>query len=417
MVVPLSFTVNLYHDGVFQVNPLEYVNFDSKLVMEMIAEELHPKKLISHVDSDSDVETNHPLSDVAHVIELYEHEDEDGGDINMISDGHKLVMEMIAEELHPKKLISHVDSDSDVETNHPLSDVAHVIELYEHEDEGNVNIPRMTTDDPWLNKLVESKFKAKKNVSYPSFNPDTPWNECKPMLGMRFESPQQLKHMLANYGVQHGYQLWYMQNDHNKLLVFCGRDVSEDKCVGLKGRKPKTVDNEECESSKQGSKNDDGRKVVNEILSKAVKERWDKKKEYEKKRVSKQALVSFSSGYREIEVRRRDQSFGVNLHQMKYVCNMWQLSVITCVHSMASMPPPTATPSSSNTLPPPPTPSSSNTMTPPLTPSTSNTILPPPTPSTSNTMTPPPTPSDSNTIPSDNVQIEYVFSSVIRTFE
>nr|GEY14147.1 hypothetical protein [Tanacetum cinerariifolium] len=32
MVVPLSFTVNLYHDGVFQVNPLEYVNFDSKVI-------------------------------------------------------------------------------------------------------------------------------------------------------------------------------------------------------------------------------------------------------------------------------------------------------------------------------------------------------------------------------------------------
>ncbi|GJX84459.1 hypothetical protein Tco_0335233 [Tanacetum coccineum] len=36
---------------------------------------------------------------------------------------------------------------------------------------------------------VESKFKAKQDVSYPSFNPDTPWDECKPVLGMRFESP------------------------------------------------------------------------------------------------------------------------------------------------------------------------------------------------------------------------------------
>nr|GEU42779.1 hypothetical protein [Tanacetum cinerariifolium] len=134
-----------------------------------------------------------------------------------------------------------------------------VVEQFEHENEGNVNKPRITTDDYWLNKVVgngtfirqaenpspnlqcrfllevenlddeqvESKFKAKKNVSYPSFNPDTPWNECKPVLEMR--------------------------------------DVSEGKCVGLKGMKPKTVDNEECESSKQGSKNGDGRKAVNEI--------------------------------------------------------------------------------------------------------------------------------------------------------
>nr|GEY48263.1 hypothetical protein [Tanacetum cinerariifolium] len=164
----------------------------------------------------------------------------------------------IAEELHLKKPVIHIDSDSDVETNHPLDDVARVVEQFKHENKGNVNKPMITTDDYWLNKVVgngtfirqtenpspnlqcrflleveilddeqvESKFKAKKNVSYPSFNPDTPWNECKPVLEMR--------------------------------------DVSEGKYVGLKG-KPKIVDNEECESSKQGSKNGDGRKAVNEI--------------------------------------------------------------------------------------------------------------------------------------------------------
>nr|GEX62913.1 hypothetical protein CTI12_AA507900 [Tanacetum cinerariifolium] len=176
-----------------------------------------------------------------------------------------------------------------VKTNHPLDDVAHVIEQFEHDHKVNVKIYRMTTDGTWLNKLVgngtfiehiensnpnlqgrfllkvedpddelvESKFKAKKNVSCPSFNPDTHWNECKPVLGMRFESPQQL-HMLANYGVQHGYQLWYIQNDHNEILVFYGRNVSEGKRAGLKGKKPITIDNEECESRKQSSKKGDG---------------------------------------------------------------------------------------------------------------------------------------------------------------
>nr|GEW57537.1 hypothetical protein [Tanacetum cinerariifolium] len=227
------------------------------------------------------------------------------------------IMSIIVEELHPKKLVSHVDSNSDVKTNHP-DDVAHVVEQFEHDHKVNVKISRMTTDDTWLNKLVgngtfighiensnpnlqgifllkledpddelvESKFKAKKNVSCPSFNPDTPWNECKPVLGMRFESPQQL-HMLANYGVQHGYQLWYIHKDHNKILVFYGRNVSEGKCAGLKGKKPITIDNVECESRKQsskkgdGSKKSDGRKAVNEIIINAVKERWNKK-EYEK---------------------------------------------------------------------------------------------------------------------------------------
>ncbi|GKG17489.1 hypothetical protein Tco_0362446, partial [Tanacetum coccineum] len=66
------------------------------------------------------------------------------------------IIEMIDEELHPKKPVSHVDSNSDVETNQPLDDVAHVVEQFEHENEGNVNIPRMTTDDPWPNKMVEN---------------------------------------------------------------------------------------------------------------------------------------------------------------------------------------------------------------------------------------------------------------------
>ncbi|GKD22935.1 hypothetical protein Tco_1224638 [Tanacetum coccineum] len=132
MVVSLPFTVNLYHDGVFHVNPFQYVNSDSKVIDDVSFDDLFTKHI-----------------------------------------GYG-IMEIIAEELHPKNPVSHVDSDSDVETSHPLDDVAHVVEQFEHEDKGNVNIPRMTTDDSWLKKLVESKFKAKKNMSYPSFNLDTP---------------------------------------------------------------------------------------------------------------------------------------------------------------------------------------------------------------------------------------------------
>ncbi|GJY10763.1 hypothetical protein Tco_0378948 [Tanacetum coccineum] len=55
------------------------------------------------------------------------------------------------------------------------------------------------------------------------------------------------------------------------------------ECAGLKGKKPKTVDDDECETSKQGSKKGDGRRAVNETLSKAVKERWDKIRNMRKK--------------------------------------------------------------------------------------------------------------------------------------
>ncbi|GJX25814.1 hypothetical protein Tco_0232110 [Tanacetum coccineum] len=171
------FTVKLYHDGVFQVNPLEYVQFDNKVIDDVSFDvSTHALKLL---------ETNENLC--SFVKACYE---------------NNLKIDL---------------SDSDVETNHPLDDVAHVVEQFEHEDECNVNILRMTTNDPWLKKTGRK---------------------------------------------------W---------------DVSEGKCAGLKSKKPKTIDDEECETSKQGSKKGDGRKAVNEILNKAVKERWDKKKECEKK--------------------------------------------------------------------------------------------------------------------------------------
>nr|GEX29833.1 F-box domain, leucine-rich repeat domain, L domain-like protein [Tanacetum cinerariifolium] len=185
-------------------------------------------------------------------------------------------------------------------------------------------------DDPWLNKLVgkgrfvgemddpipglkgrffveqndldenfvEPKYKVQKDFQYPCFDPDTPWNECKPVLGMKFESPSQLKQCLANYGVTHGYQLWYMQNDTYKLLVKCRRDVSAGKCAGKRGKKQVQI-NDSLDKDKgkvgEGSSHRDLRKGLAggssdkgkgklgkdrsepSKVSQATKERWRKK--------------------------------------------------------------------------------------------------------------------------------------------
>ncbi|GJX57668.1 hypothetical protein Tco_0287565 [Tanacetum coccineum] len=168
MVVSLPFTVKLYHDEVFQVNPLEYVHFESRVINDVSFDGMSFKDFFATIRR------------------------------LVIHNGYD-IMGMIDEELHPKKPVSYVDSDSDVETNHPLDDVAHVVEQFEHEIEGSVNIPRMTTDDPWLNKL----------------------------------------------------------NDHNKLLAFCGRDVSEGKCAGLKD-----VILGQCQRAKQCALFDHGRGLV-----------------------------------------------------------------------------------------------------------------------------------------------------------
>ncbi|GKF75727.1 hypothetical protein Tco_0225171, partial [Tanacetum coccineum] len=101
--------------------------------------------------------------------------------------------------------------------------------------EDNVVLEKLPIDDPFLTKLdavIDPKFKAQTGVQYPSYNPDLPWKEFVPVLGMKFENLQQLKHALADYGVVNGYQLWYYRSGGNILLVYCGRDVDMGRCAG-----------------------------------------------------------------------------------------------------------------------------------------------------------------------------------------
>ncbi|GKC07159.1 hypothetical protein Tco_0998769 [Tanacetum coccineum] len=100
------------------------------------------------------------------------------------------------------------------------------------EGEENVVLEKLPIIDPFLTKLVDLKFKAQTYVQYPSYNPDLPWKEFMPVLGMKFENLQQLKHALADYGVVNGYQLWYYRSGGNILLVYCGRDVDMGRCAG-----------------------------------------------------------------------------------------------------------------------------------------------------------------------------------------
>ncbi|KAI3806167.1 hypothetical protein L1987_22061 [Smallanthus sonchifolius] len=49
---------------------------------------------------------------------------------------------------------------------------------------------------------------------------------------MKFESPAQLKECLIDYGVSNGYQLVFLVNDHNRLLVRCGKEETEEDGEG-----------------------------------------------------------------------------------------------------------------------------------------------------------------------------------------
>ncbi|GKE62207.1 hypothetical protein Tco_1512574, partial [Tanacetum coccineum] len=51
---------------------------------------------------------------------------------------------------------------------------------------------------------VYTRYKVVHDVLYPEFDPSLPWNEIKPILGLR-------------------YQLWYRRNDYQNLMVLCGK--------------------------------------------------------------------------------------------------------------------------------------------------------------------------------------------------
>nr|GEZ15970.1 calcium/proton exchanger [Tanacetum cinerariifolium] len=348
MVVLLSFIVNLYHDGVCHANYFQYVNFDCKVIVSF--DDMSFKELL---------------------VPLEEHRGYD-------------IMEIIAEELHPKKL----------------------------------------TENP--NPNLQGRFLLEvKNPNYEQ-------------SGIRFESPQQLKHMIANYGVQHGYQLWYM-HDHNKLLVFCDRDVSEGKYDALKGLIQAVADwlpNAEHNSvpgtfmliSRRGGVGYSLRGFFGLLLQHQWRQSFCKKIE-EIKMLDEKAhkwLVernpnSWCRAYFEMDIcafENKDSITSSVIRQMKFnkkiqrymhmkmnldlgVMNgilkggqeKGELDIQLKIRTM-HMPPSTATPSSSNTMSLPSTPSSLNTMPPSPTPSSSNTIPPPPTPPGSNIMPSSPTTSD-----------------------
>lgn len=176
----------------------------------------------------------------------------------------------VMENVRNDDLFTNNVNEGDYESDEPDDDddvdVANID--FHTKGEENVVFKRLTVNDPFLNKLVgkgnfigtrddpiphlsgkyfveevdpdddmiDERYKVKKGVKYPSYNPETPWEENKPILGMKFENPQQLKHLLADYRVKHSYQLWYYRSDSNSLIVYCGRDLELGRCAGRRDR-------------------------------------------------------------------------------------------------------------------------------------------------------------------------------------
>ncbi|GJZ39851.1 splicing factor [Tanacetum coccineum] len=124
--------------------------------------------------------------------------------------------------------------------------------------EEDVEISKTILNDTFLNKLLDGKFisdkdfgaklDTKSNSLRKAKVEDTsvddifkvkeglPWNEMEPLLGMKFEHPDQLKDCLINYGVTNGYQLWYRRNDYRNISILCGKNMKEGRCASQKGK-------------------------------------------------------------------------------------------------------------------------------------------------------------------------------------
>ncbi|GKC02185.1 hypothetical protein Tco_0993795 [Tanacetum coccineum] len=72
---------------------------------------------------------------------------------------------------------------------------------------------------------------------------------------------------LENYGVAHGYQLWYMKNDWRQVLVYYGRNVVEGRCAGKKGNKHKVLPKKVRTSLFRG---DEGNQASKKLVKKPV---------------------------------------------------------------------------------------------------------------------------------------------------
>ncbi|GJS88600.1 calcium/proton exchanger [Tanacetum coccineum] len=208
------FTTTLHHNGVFIQNPFKYVHGETYVIKDINFEGMSVNQLREIIDRfvNGSPKTYYYAKPgttlVRGIIEFKSESDIDDFMTLGYQNGFKI--DLYAEH-HGYDVMVMVRDD-----NFPRPD-AHLIEDHassDEEDNGNfigifddrnphLEGTYVEEDDP-EDDIVDMKYKVKPGISYPTFNPATPWNEQKPILGIKYENPLQLKQSLANYGVTNG---------------------------------------------------------------------------------------------------------------------------------------------------------------------------------------------------------------------
>ncbi|GJW58010.1 hypothetical protein Tco_0104741 [Tanacetum coccineum] len=280
------FTVNLYYDGLFTSCPLIYfqgqckvltdTNFDEMTYIHLLEilkrlvsngfEKVYYYKSGSKLTSIRELKSDHDIVDLLNVGY------DNGFQIDMYVDhfGYD-IMEMVEwdrnDELRKTRIKSESDSSDD--DYHYSDDDLEEIENVDFHTKGDdsVVIKNNTTQDSFLTKLCSARILFRGNVEY-GVNEETP--QIDPDDNQIDLVYKQLKMALTNYGVAHGYQLWYMKNDWRQVLVYYGRNIVEGKCAGKKGNKYRVLPNKVMTSLFRG---DEG----NQASKKPVKKHVNKK--------------------------------------------------------------------------------------------------------------------------------------------
>ncbi|GKB85256.1 hypothetical protein Tco_0957528 [Tanacetum coccineum] len=243
------FTVNLYYDGLFtscpviyfqgQCRVLTHTNFDEMTYVHLleILKRLVPNgfEKVYYCKSGAKLTSIREIKSDQDIVDLLKVGYDNGFQIDMYLDhfGYD-IMEMVEydrnEELKKTRIKVELDySDDDLEEIENVD--------FHTEGDDSVVIKNITTQDPFLTKLCSARILFRGNVEYglnektPQVDPDD--NQIDPVY--------KLKMALANYGVAHDFQLWYMKNDWRHVLVYCGRNIVEGRCAGKKENKHKVL--------------------------------------------------------------------------------------------------------------------------------------------------------------------------------
>ncbi|GJR69164.1 hypothetical protein Tco_0015229 [Tanacetum coccineum] len=272
------FIVNLHHDGIFICNPIKYVYGELKQITYIDFEgmsfnDFHD--VVSHLVLETVKRLYYcsiksELKDGIKELKTYKDVDdflrvgyENKWFVNLYTEHHDYdVLDFLTIEGNVNE--TPFEYSDEYESSDEVKEIDYVD--FHTKGEENVVIKNLSTQDPFLNKLcsnhgsfsgfidepltvdlepiddpdaasIDPLYKVKRGVSYPKHDPTIPWNEMQPVLGMRYEHPEQLKLALANYDVANGYQLWYMRNDWRCMLMYYGRNVKAGRCAGMYSKK------------------------------------------------------------------------------------------------------------------------------------------------------------------------------------